>query len=1047
MVLPRKLCLALVLLLIPAAAYPAGKRPVLENGFLCGTGPSRQRAAEARGRYQEDALRQRLRGQGPLKYLATSAQETISADVGDVAVLADDGTMITQANLFDLPGRAFLFEPSGDGAYRVSAVQTQFSGGGTPVVLKDDDSSLQNLGFTFSFYGKPYTAVQLNSDGNLTFVQADTSSDARDIGRFSSGPPRIGPLFTDLDPSAGGTVSVRQDSDGIAFVWTQVPNFGIPSRNSFSAKLYRSGNIEFVFGGVNSTDEVTGISPGAGYDTFSAVDYTGDTPTGSLRGTIAEIFSQTTEIVESYVAKAFLKYHPDSFDQIILFLGFPFDLGNGAYAYEINVKNETTGIAMDTFDHSTSWGSRGKLSSFVNMGSMDGFSRYPDDPSQIFLGTNSTISVLGQETGHRFLAFTPWLDGSRASTTILGRDLAHWSFFFNSFGSVMEGNLIRDTGGPGNQRFMTIAATNTFSLLDQYLMGLVGKDAVPASFVVESPTGTSKLPSSNPSLGITFGGTRREISIDNIIGQNGERIPAVYQAPKISREAFVLLVPMGVTPTPAQTAKVQRIRDAWVDFYNQQTGGRGWSVTNLQEVPGTTEVKMVFPHFEGNTERYTGIALANWGSAPADVYLTAYGNGGSRMNAPATIINPRVLTLPPRSQIAMLAEQIHGLDFNTPRSGWIQARSTSGQITGFFLDGNLSQTILTGATAGSRSGTTLVFTRAQAGGKTTPGSAYSNLLELVNANPDPANVVLQLLNDAGSLVAQVSRTIPGMGRLAQDLRGIFEISQIVGGGTVVATSTQPVVGYQSIDSGTTVYSLPAQKPSATNRLYSAQFVSGNVAGLRYFSEVNVVNTSSQGRTVQFLLVGDDGNPISIPGNPSTQVLAPGTQKRLGGETLFGLPDPIFAASAVVGSLVVVSDGPGVIGDILFGEATAGRFLASMPLEDTPAADLVLSQVAQGSGGGVKPYYTGIAVYNPNPTDVRIAVQVYSEQGSLTGSATLPLARGARISKTLPELVPAVTQQLRGYIRISASAPVVAYELFADQEATFLASVPAQPITP
>jgi hypothetical protein len=1036
-----------VSLMIASAAYPESKRSSRENGFICGTGPSRQRAALAGARYQESALQERLRGRGPLRMLAAPAESTVQADIGDVAVIENDGTMITQANAFNLGGRALLFRPSAADAYRVSKTATVFSAGGSPVPLKDDDSSVQNLGFSFPFYGRSYTSVQLNSDGNLTFVLADTSSDARDIGRFSSGPPRIGPLFTDLDPSSAGTISVRNDPDGIAFIWSQVPKYGASQANNFSTKLFRDGSIEFAFGTVTSNDAVVGISPGGDSNGLSALDFAGELPTGDLRGTLAEVFSLTTEIVEAYVAKAFLKNHPDSFDQIILFLGFPFDLGGGAYAYEVNVKNDVSGIAMDVFDNSARWGSRGRLSSFVNMGSLDGFSRYPDDPNQVFLGTNSTISVLGQEAGHRFLVFTPWLDGGKSSTTILGRDLAHWSFFFNSFGSVMEGNLIRDTGEAGNRRFLTVAATNTFSLMDQYLMGLVDKESVSPSFLVESVTGTFKQASSNPSLGIAFGGTRRDITIDNIIGLNGERTPSVHQAPKTTRQTFVLLMPKGVQASVDQIAKVQRIRNAWVDFYNQQTGKRGWTITNLQEVPGTTPATILFPHFEGDAQRYTGIALANWGTVPADVVLTAYDNSGAQLGSSKPIINPRVLTLPPQSQMAVLAEQVHGIDFLAPRSGWIQARSTSSEVTGFFLDGNFSQTILTGATAADRAGTTLYFTRAQAGGNNTSGNPYSNLLEIVNPNPEPTNVVLKLFNPSGGLVTQTARTLPAMGRLSQDLRSAFQLSPIVDSGTVQVTSALPVIGYQSIDGGTTVYSLPAQKLSTANRLYSAQFVSGNVLGLRYFSEVNLVNTSDQNRTVQLLLVGDDGNPVNVPGNPATQTLSPGSQKRLRGHALFGLPDPLFASSAAVGSLTLVSDGSGVIGDILFGEAVSGRFMASMPLDDSPASEMILSQVAQGSGAGVKPYYTGIAIYNPNSTDVKVTVQVYSEQGEITGSATLPIGRGSRISKTLPEIVPSVTQQLRGYIRISATAPVIAYELFGDQEATFLASVPAQPITP
>jgi hypothetical protein len=53
-----------------------------------------------------------------------------------------------------------------------------------------------------------------------------------------------------------------------------------------------------------------------------------------------------------------------------------------------------------------------------------------------------------------------------------------------------------------------------------------------------------------------------------------------------------------------------------------------------------------------------------------------------------------------------------------------------------------------------------------------------------------------------------------------------------------------------------------------------------------------------------------------------------------------------------------------------------------------------------------------------------------------------------VSKTLPELVPAITTQMRGHIRISSTGgPVVAFELFGDQNLEFLAAVPSQAINP
>ena len=178
------------------------------------------------------------------------------------------------------------------------------------------------------------------------------------------------------------------------------------------------------------------------------------------------------------------------------------------------------------------------------------------------------------------------------------------------------------------------------------------------------------------------------------------------------------------------------------------------------------------------------------------------------------------------------------------------------------------------------------------------------------------------------------------------------------------------------------------------------------------------------------------------------MLAAGEQLRARGENVFNLPDAALASSLVEGSLVITANGPGVIGDVTFGDARAQKFLASLPLDGNPVSKLVFSQVAQGAGGGPKPYFTGIAFYNPNPDSVSITIDVYSDQGAKTGTATVQLAAGNRISKTLPELVPAISEQVRGYIRVTSSGgPVSAFELFGSQNLDFLTAVPAQPINP
>ncbi|MCP6769356.1 hypothetical protein NL529_31360, partial [Klebsiella pneumoniae] len=82
-------------------------------------------------------------------------------------------------------------------------------------------------------------------------------------------------------------------------------------------------------------------------------------------------------------------------------------------------------------------------------------------------------------------------------------------------------------------------------------------------------------------------------------------------------------------------------------YYHELTNGQGWLISDLQSVPGTQPASIYFPFFEGNTERYTGFAVANWGSQPADVLFRAYDSSGSELRDSADIVNPRMITIPP----------------------------------------------------------------------------------------------------------------------------------------------------------------------------------------------------------------------------------------------------------------------------------------------------------------------------------------------------------------------------------------------------------------
>ena len=682
---------------------------------------------------------------------------------------------------------------------------------------------------------------------------------------------------------------------------------------------------------------------------------------------------------------------------------------------------------------------------------MGTLTRYPSDPNLVFLGTNSTMGIMGQESGHRWLAFTPFRDGSVDSTDILGRDLAHWSFFFNSEGSVMEGNKIEDRGPAlGNTRFLTVEATDTFSPLDEYIMGLIGPG-----------TGSA----------VILGGESHRDVLAALKRAACWRYFRRRAARKSPSTASLPLTDLGVLLfTRRQRCSA---RDSFTWFHagrqrhrNRSRRFRGYGMhgfdSSTSRPAGAAGLSRTCKTSRGlrlhrsffRSFRETPIATPESPSQTGDRPLRTCSSpptadDGNSRGSRYHIINPSMITIPPKAQVAMLAEQIHGLSLSDPRNGWIRADSTSSQVTGFFLDGDVSQTFLTGAVAGGSTNTSLYFTRAQVSSASSPGNTYRNLIEVVNPSSGWAYLTFVLHDEFGNARDSAIRGVGTQGRMAEDLPTLFPtITQPMSNGYVSVSSDQGVVGYQSIDSGSTIFSLPALPPSNATVLYSAHFAWGNADGIQYFSDLNFINTSGQSRKMQVLLIDNSGQPIGGIRNPVSVDLAAGQQMHVRGETIFGLPDASVATSYIDGSLMVTADGPGIIGDVAFGDAVSGRFLASLPLDGQPSSNIIFSQVAQGRAGNTKPCWTGIAMYNPGAADVSVTMDVYSKEGDKTGTASFPLSKGNRISRTLPQYVSSIQEQMGGYIRITTSGgPIVAFELFGGRMLEFLTAVPPQPIVP
>ena len=230
-------------------------------------------------------------------------------------------------------------------------------------------------------------------------------------------------------------------------------------------------------------------------------------------------------------------------------------------------------------------------------------------------------------------------------------------------------------------------------------------------------------------------------------------------------------------------------------------------------------------------------------------------------------------------------------------------------------------------------------------------------------------------------------------------------------------------------------------------LFSAQLAS---QASDLFTSVNLINLSNSTRTVTLTPVGDDGNNLADPVEITMQP----------GGAFQGDAAEIFSSSSSastdavsgtlqgedrfegVGSLRVKASGAGIVGDVVFGSPT-GEYAAALRLQAELFVRAVYSQVAVLPGQ----FFTGAAFFNPTGANATVKVEVFSSQGEMTGEREFELAPGRRLSRTLTELVPSITEQVGGYILVNSTQPLVGQELFGTNSLSLLSAVPPRILQP
>jgi len=986
----RRFVLILCLLSLNSSSHLS--RSTFEKSSLkslhpfCGTRPDRlqrelQRARDLRAVRQFRAQRQAL-----------SAAAGATQDLGHVAVIEDDGTIVTQQNPFDLPALTLRLSPAGTGgSYLLSQRQeTIGSSFGSAVTLTDDDSREITFtgGFRFPFFGTTYLSAFINSDGNLTFGQGDNTSIDRNLTRFNGGPPRIGGFYADLDPTTGrGGVFYNALPDRFVVTWDRIREFDGVTESSFQVTLFADGAFELVYGGISAQSGIAGWSGGRNSQTLGLVDLSASS--GILfSGPKAERFARTTELDLPALAAKFYQTHGDEYDQLVMFSNFPFDL-EGAFAFELNIKNEIRGIGLDQFDFASEFGSNGRLQSFLAMNQL---TEFPDDPDTVFFGTNSTVNILGQEAGHRWLSYVRFRDtNGQNNTSLLGRDDSHWSFFFNSEASVMEGNQIEDRGSGD---FQTTAATDRYSKLDQYLMGFRDPNQVGPMFYVDNVTGTTRTASSAPAISITFRGTRQNLTVNDIIAAAGPRIPTVAAAPKVFKQAFILLVQRGTSPSNAEVAKLDRFRQRWQEFFAQATDGLGTADTTLNTVPLTPTLSGVAPAF-GPTV----------GNTPIYIFGNNFQEGVSvRVGSTAATNVQRVSSTLVTAATPPNAESIVSVVVTNPGA-------PPATLSNAYSYVKLNPAIL------SSTALRLAFA--------IDSPNFRSNLGINNPSALSADVRVLHLDRNGLLINQLSSvTVPPNGfvqrnSLLQELEGSAGITGREG--TLALESTQPIQAFVSqIDNQT-------GDPSILEgfRTGSARIILPSAANTGPFrSNLIVLNLApSEARINITALDRDSGQALGVPiqnlALPANGFISYNNiLASLNTNDYFG---PVEIRSTNGPSLAAVSRVSGL-------NAGTSGFFPALPADSGQVLEIIPFAIDTNA------FRTNLGINNLGTTTASVNVSLFGADGSLLAGTTLPLSVApqglVQINNILRYLLAgssnASVTNRQGYLKLASNSPVKAF---------------------
>ncbi|MEO5617163.1 MAG: hypothetical protein ABIS67_05300 [Candidatus Eisenbacteria bacterium] len=293
------------------------------------------------------------------------------------------------------------------------------------------------------------------------------------------------------------------------------------------------------------------------------------------------------------IGQSFYRTHGDDYDclAVVLSSGLTTWLGSAsAIAAAFVVRNDIQGIGIDPYDVGSNMGSAARLEWML---SLNGLHRFPADPYADISGdTFSTLDVIAHEFGHRWLSYTFIDSAGTPSDALLGRANQHWSFYFDSDASLMEGG---NWVSPSPDSFTVDGLSNGFGNLDLYLMGLRSGAQTDSFFTLHDATDYKPPGAYNETSWATIGTScdarRHYWKVADLEALNGPRVPDAASAPHVFRMGVVLVTARGLDATPQDLAELENLRTLFTSYFATASQGLGAVDASLDSRAGDVRIE------------------------------------------------------------------------------------------------------------------------------------------------------------------------------------------------------------------------------------------------------------------------------------------------------------------------------------------------------------------------------------------------------------------------------------------------------------------------